>query len=156
MAKRKRTVVSSGRPQISALDAKGHEIPDSQPHTAPLKIRRAPTQYEQMKQLIRSQEFARQFEGEETFDEADDFDVGDDFDPSSPYEEHFEGEFDYYREQRAEARKTETKKRRGRKAAPRGSAEPVSEKGTQRTPEPTPRSESGSARSAANPGKTPT
>lgn len=152
---RRRDPVSSGRDQKSKLDERGHEVPDSKPLHAALKVRRAPTQLEQLKQLIRSQEFAREFEGQESFDEADDFDVGDDFDPSSPYEEHFEGEFDYYREQRLEARRTETKKRRGRQAAPRD-AEKSGMSSRERTPEPTPRSESGSARSAANPGETPT
>lgn len=123
MAKRK-TPVSSGRPQRAALDAKGHEVPDSKPHTAPLKLRRAPTQFEQMKQLIRSQEFARQFDGEESFEEADDFDVGDDFDPSSPYEEHFEGEFEYYREQRQEAKKEETQRRRKARSAKKDDLDP--------------------------------
>lgn len=125
MGRRTRRIEPSGRDQKSKLSEKGHEIPDSKPFSAALKLRRPPTQLEQMKQLIRSQEFAREMDGDETFEEADDFDVGDDFDPSSPYEEHFEGEFEYYREQRVEARKTETNKRRGRKAAPRD-AEPVS------------------------------
>lgn len=125
MAKRK-VPVSSGRDQKSKLNEKGHEVPDSKPLHAALKIRRAPTQFEQMKQLIRSQEFAREFEGHESFEEADDFDVGDDFDPSSPYEEMFEGEYEYNRQQRLEAQKVETqKRRRGRQAAPRD-AESVS------------------------------
>jgi len=161
MGRRRKEVLQSGRRQKSELDAKGHEIPDSKPLRASLKIRRTPTQYEQMKQLIRSQEFAKQFEGEETFDEADDFDVGDDFDPSSPYEEMFEGEFEYHREQRLEAQREETqKRRRGREApAPRGSAEKVESAPREEISDgaaPSPKAKRGAASKGISDGESPT
>lgn len=155
---RKKQPVSSGRAQRSTLNEKGAEIPDPKPLHAALKIRRAPTQLEQMRQLIRSQEFAKSFEGEETFEEADDFDVGDDFDPSSPYEEMFEGEFEYHREQRLEAQKHATQTRRGRKAAPRD-AEPVRNATREDISDgaaPSPKAQRGAASKGISDGESPT
>lgn len=137
MPKKKKDTLQSGRPQISGLDANGHEIPDSTPHTATLRARRAPTVQEQLKQLFRSQQFEREFAGHETFDEADDFDVDDDFDPNSPYEELFEGEFAYHKEQRLESSKEATKQaRRGRQPAPRDAEQVSNEPKEKRSPEP--------------------
>lgn len=137
MPKKKKNSIQSGRPQISGLDANGHEIPDPTPHAASLKVRKSMSVQDQLKQLFRSQEFEKEFEGKETFDEADDFDVDDDFDPNSPYEELFEGEFAYHKEQRLENSKEATiQARRGRQPAPRD-AEPLESTDAKRTPEPT-------------------
>lgn len=84
------------------------------PRSVPLRTRREPSLAERIRKMVRSEQFEMEREraGEETFDEADDFDVGDDFDPQSPYEEMFDGEFEYHREQRLEAQKEETQSRR--------------------------------------------
>lgn len=116
---RRKAKEPSGRPQLSTIDERGHELPDSTPFSPSLKLRRAATVMEQMQQFIRTREFMKEFEQHETFEEADDFDVDDDFDPSTPYEEFFEGEFNLLRQARLEEWKESTQRaRRGRQAAP--------------------------------------
>lgn len=140
MAKKRKQQEPSDRPQYSTLSAEGKEIPDSKPHAAALKIRRSPTPFEQMKEWLNATARSKEFEGEETFEEADDFDIPDDpADPQTPYEEFFEGEFDYHRQVRLDEQKTQTKARRGRKAAPRD-AEKVSKEPDAKAiaPEPAP------------------
>lgn len=68
------------------LNERGHEVVSDVPVAAPIRIRR-PTQFEEMRRMIR-EEMSRQArsEGRETFEEADDFNVGEDYDPRSPWE----------------------------------------------------------------------
>lgn len=70
----------------------GHEVPDSTPVAIPSHFKRPETLQEQIRRLVRSEQFNQEREaaGEETFDEADDFMVDDDFDPSTPYEVFFD------------------------------------------------------------------
>lgn len=69
----------------------GAEIPDPQPMAIPVGARRPLQLDEQIRRLLRSEEFHASMAGDETFEEALDFDVDDEFDPSSPYEaEHDE------------------------------------------------------------------
>lgn len=127
MAKRvRKPAFIEERPTQSTLNEKGHEIPDSRPIAAALGIRREPTLAERIKATVRSEHLALQArnQGYETFEEADDFDIGDDFDPSSPYENDFDP--------RPEAAPPQAE-------SPPGPAE------TAAPPEPTPRSEPGSA-----------
>ena len=158
MAKRQRKVKSTGRAQQSGLTEDGKEIPDPIPFAPTIKGSRAHSIRENVLSIVRSEQFRQAMEqqGQETFEEADDFDVDDDFDPSSPYEEFFEGEYEQLRQARIEqASENRRQARRGRKAAPPEAEKLVKEK-DERNPEPTPRSESGSARIAAKPGETPT
>lgn len=77
---------------MGKLDKQGREILDLTPVSIPVAYTRPLSLQEQIKRMVRSEEFMRQADaaGVETFDEADDFDVGDDFDPSSPYELEFD------------------------------------------------------------------
>lgn len=75
------------------LDEKGHEIPDPQPVEVPAGFKRPETLAEQIRRLVRNEEFQRDLaaQGMETFEEAEDFEIDDDmFDPSSPFEEVFD------------------------------------------------------------------
>lgn len=87
-------VVKSERLDIfKHLDKNGHEIPDDQPVEIPAGFKVPETLAEQIKRLVRSEEFSRYVEGQgaETFEESEDFEVSDDmFDPHSPYEEVFD------------------------------------------------------------------
>lgn len=69
-----------------------HEVLSDEPVAIPLRFSRQSGFNEVVRQMIRSEQFARDMEknGVETFEEADDFDVGDDVDPNSPYEEVFD------------------------------------------------------------------
>lgn len=157
MAKKSRKVKNSGRAQRSVLTQDGKEQPDSVPYAPTIKGGRALSIRENVLNIVRSEQFRKAMEeqGNETFEDADDFDVDDDYDPTSPYEEFFEGEYEQLRQARIEnAAEERRKKRRGRQAAP-PEAEKLVEKDQKRNPEPTPRSESGSAQGAAKPGETP-
>lgn len=72
-----------------------YEEPDQTPVAIPVSKLRKPSQFEEIRRMVREEmSRAAQDEGFETFEEADDFDVGD-FDPSSPYEELFDYGDDY-------------------------------------------------------------
>lgn len=70
-----------------------YEYPDPTPLEVPVGFKRPPTIQEMIAKMVRVSLEAREA-GMETFEEAEDFDVDDDFDPSSPWEEHFHGQFD--------------------------------------------------------------
>lgn len=73
------------------MDEVGHEVPDPNPMSVPLGMKKPETLAETVRRLVRSERFNQEREeaGEETFDEADDFDV-EDFDPTTPYEVFFD------------------------------------------------------------------
>lgn len=148
-----RKVRNTGMPQKSTLSEKGHEIPDSTPFKPALKMRRGNSLRENIREILRSEAFARSMEdqGHETFEEADDFDVDDDFDPTSPYEEFFEGEYAALREARIEESKDSTKRK---KAAAKAAKEKITEDRLQPT-EPSPQAQRGSASKGATDGESP-
>lgn len=74
-------------------DALGREVPDPQPVAVPAGFKAPESLQDQIRRLIRSEQFQRDLAdaGVETFEEAEDFEIDDDmFDPSSPYEEVFD------------------------------------------------------------------
>lgn len=77
---------------VELQDSNGWEIPDPTPVALPSGMKRPETLAEQVKRLVRSQQFQDDLDkaGLETFDDADDFDVDDDFDPSTPFETFFD------------------------------------------------------------------
>lgn len=78
---------------MAKLDENGHEVLDSTPVAATIKIAPRYNMFDRMRDMIR-RELSEQAadKGLETWEEANDFDVGDDFDPSTPYEEQFDPE----------------------------------------------------------------
>ncbi len=74
------------------LNADGHEILSSEPIAVPMGFKKPETLAEQVRRLVRHEQFATAMGGDdaETFEEADDFDIGDDFDPESPFEQVFD------------------------------------------------------------------
>ncbi len=74
------------------LNADGHEILSSEPIAVPMGFKKPETLAEQVRRLVRHEQFAHAMAGDEveTFEEADDFEVGDDFDPESPFEQVFD------------------------------------------------------------------
>lgn len=91
MAKNKRMVAEL--PRFKQLDEKGREVPDPTPMEVPAGFKRPETLAEQIRRLVRSEQFAKDVaaQGFETFEESEDFDIDDDmWDPSSPYEEVFD------------------------------------------------------------------
>ncbi len=74
-----------------SLDSDGHEILSDVPISLPMGFKTPETLAEQVRRLVRHEQFAAQFgDDAETFEEADDFDIGDDYDPSSPFEQVFD------------------------------------------------------------------
>lgn len=71
-----------------------HEFLDPTPIAVPVHLKRPPTLQDQIRQMVKSEEWRRKMEclGAETFEEADDFECGDDYDPKSPYEACFDQE----------------------------------------------------------------
>lgn len=70
-----------------------YETPDPQPLALPAGFKEPESLEQQIRRLIRSEEWAEQMNnaGNETFEESEDFDIDDDsFDPGSPYEEIFD------------------------------------------------------------------
>ncbi|QXP44230.1 MAG: hypothetical protein [Arizlama microvirus] len=91
-APRSRSIVDSDGVVLSSIDDQGHEVLDDTPVAVPVEMIRAPSMFEQMRAMVRSEVMARyaQENEMETFEESEDFDVGDDFDPSSPWENEFD------------------------------------------------------------------
>lgn len=68
----------------------GRERMDPNPIAAPLRIKRQPSYFEQIRESVKRElSDAAESLGMETFEEANDFAIGDDFEPYSPYEEQF-------------------------------------------------------------------
>lgn len=81
---------------MAQLDARGHEVLDSEPLAVPLQFRQR-SYFDQVREFIKRELSAQSADkGQETFEEADDFDVGDDYDPSSPWE--LTADQEYFRE----------------------------------------------------------
>lgn len=80
------------RSAADRLNSRGEEIPDPQPVSIPIEMRRPETSDERIRRIIAhsaSMEARRQ--GFESFEDADDFDIEDDpIDPSTPYEQDFD------------------------------------------------------------------
>lgn len=74
------------------LNADGHELLSDKPIALPMGFKKPETLAEQVRRLVRHEQFAQALGGpdSETFEEADDFDVGDDYDPTSPFEQVFD------------------------------------------------------------------
>lgn len=71
----------------------GHEIPDPTPVAVPSGFKRPETLAEQVRRLVRSEQWRLRAEevGVETFEESNDFDLPDDpIDPSTPFEPYFD------------------------------------------------------------------
>jgi len=83
---------------MAQLDARGHELLDSEPLAVPLQFRQR-SYFDQVREFIKRELSGQSRDnGQETFEEADDFDVGDDYDPSSPWE--LSADQEYFREDR--------------------------------------------------------
>ena len=76
----------------SKYDEMGRELPDPTPMNIPVEFRRAETQDERIRRILREDKlrYAANAVGVETPEEADDFDVGDDYEDTSPYEYNFD------------------------------------------------------------------
>lgn len=74
------------------LDENGWEIPDPTPLRIPSGFKRPETLAEQVKRLVRNEQFQQAMadQGNETFEDSEDFDVDDDFDVNTPYETFFD------------------------------------------------------------------
>jgi len=73
-------------------DEWGRELPDPKPMAIPVEFKRAETQDERIRRILREDKLrvAANAVGVETPEEADDFEVGDDFEVASPYEYDFD------------------------------------------------------------------
>lgn len=114
-------------------DENGHEIPDPIPLAPPVDYVKLPSLYDQVRQMVRSEQLrmAAELQGAETFEDADDFDVDDDFDPRTRYEEVFEGRSaKELRKMRQEANE------KARQEASEARAEALSEKGSSSSSKP--------------------
>lgn len=71
----------------------GEEILDDTPVAMPIGFQRPPSLQDQIRRMIRSEQFNYEMEkqGNETFEESEDFECGDEsFDPTTPYELDFD------------------------------------------------------------------
>lgn len=78
------------------IDKLGRLMPDPTPIEPPIGYKPAPSLFEQIREMVRSETLRQAAEdaGAETFEEADDFEVGDDWDPRSPYENEWDTPMD--------------------------------------------------------------
>lgn len=81
-----------GKPEYPYLDENGGEINDPVPSEPPVGYQVAPSMFEQVQAMVRSERLRQEAEeaGFESFEEADDFEIGDDYDPETPYENDFD------------------------------------------------------------------